>query len=131
MKGDGDINRRVINPLEWKALIKDFKKEYGFDLEKDLKNVNMTSYEFVKILKDLSFDINSNPIKGNKVTSIPPISVYKMRYKDEYRHIGTSNAYRFHLYHKTSPGQISCLQAFPYGRFSPKFLLRVLRHSPL
>ncbi|RGB55088.1 hypothetical protein DW114_05305 [Absiella sp. AM09-50] len=102
MKGDGDINRRVINPLEWKALIKDFKKEYGFDLEKDLKNVNMTSYEFVKILKDLSFDINSNPIKGNKVTSIPPISVYKMRYKDEYRHIGTSNAYRFHLYHKTS-----------------------------
>ena len=25
-----------------------------------------------------------------------------MRYKDEYRHIGTSNAYRFHLYHKTS-----------------------------
>lgn len=114
MKGDGDINRRVINPLEWKALIKDFKKEYGFDLEKDLKNVNMTSYEFVKILKDFSFDINSNPIKGNKVTSIPPISVYKMRYKDENRHIGTSNAYRllcmmdensaipFHLYHKTS-----------------------------
>lgn len=109
-----DITREVIDLLEWEELLDDFKSSYGFDLRRDLKNNSLSRNDFLIIIQDLFYDINAVPIKGDKVTANPPISVYKMRFKDENRNIGSSSAYRllcmideskaipFHLYHKTS-----------------------------
>lgn len=88
------INKKVIDILESEELLSDMKDEYGFNLKKDLKNNDLKRDDFFQILQDLFFDINATPIKGYKVTAIHPFSVYKMRYKDENRNIGSSNAYR-------------------------------------
>lgn len=109
-----DISRRVINLFEFEELLYDFKKAYSFNLEKDLKRNGLCHGDFDQMIQDLCLDVNATPIKGKKITAAPPCAVYKMRYKDENRNIGSSNAYRllcmvdettaipFHLYHKTS-----------------------------
>lgn len=71
----------------------------------------------MRILKDIRDDLQSLPINGDKVISSDngAVSVYKFRYKDEARNIGSRGGYRiiclvicnfkaypFHLYHKVS-----------------------------
>lgn len=111
------IKIEVVNPFlpENQWVISNFKS-FGFDLNKDLKNVGMKRKEVEMILKDLSLDVSADNINGAKITSKNGISVYKMRYKDQKRNMGSSGAYRlislilvsekkaipFHLYHKRS-----------------------------
>lgn len=72
--------------------------------------------EFEKILNDLLFYSNASPRSGELLVYKKEISIYKRRFKDEKRNIGSRAAYRllyiiddtekicipFHLYHKKS-----------------------------
>lgn len=84
------IKIEVVNPFlpENQWVISNFKS-FGFDLNKDLKNVGMKRKEFEMILKDLSLDVSADNINGAKITSKNGISVYKMRYKDQKRNMGS------------------------------------------
>lgn len=110
------IGMMIINPFDDEESIEQMKKEHGFDLRKDLKNVNLTKEEFTKFIQDLYIAFTATPIKGKKLASSDQLSVYKTRHNDDNRNIGTSGAYRllsmyncrvnkvypFHLYHKKS-----------------------------
>lgn len=108
------INVKVINP---DADTKDFfKDKFKFDLDKDIKNTQISENDFESILNDLKFYVNAKPRSGYKINGKDEISIFKKRFKDEKRNIGASSAYRllymvddlekicipFHIYHKTS-----------------------------
>lgn len=111
------INVTVVDILKEDEILDDFSENYGFDLRKDLKVCELTNKDYNRIIKDLVEDVKNLPhsCKGDKLFQYNHSAIYKFRYKDEKRSIGTRSAYRFivllfcnekvfpfHIYHKKS-----------------------------
>lgn len=111
-----DIGMKILNPFDNEELIEQFHRNYGFDLRKDLKDVNLTKNDFFMFIQDLSVAFLTDKPKGRLISAHKQRKVYKTRHKDDNRNIGSSGAYRlismfdadkgkvypFHLYHKRS-----------------------------
>ncbi|WP_067559086.1 hypothetical protein [Faecalibaculum rodentium] len=90
-------------------------KDYGFDLEKDLKRTGLGQSGYNQILQDVADDLENDRSGSRLIQSekYSDLAVYKMRCKDPKRNSGKRGGYRIilvaalcetsficHIYHK-------------------------------